>query len=1175
MTRSLFLLLLFVAMGSLAKGQCNSPEFEILNASNLCRNSPIRLVNEGEESLNYYWDLCPESFTEIPETEIRTLAGFAQGYGYRLVQDDGLWYGFMVSRSLDKLFRLDFGPDPQNTPQINDLGNPGGLMDAPESIDLIKDNQKWYGFVGKGENSTGQVVKLQFGEALTNMPAATGYGTFGAGNVRIRDLSIVRQGDDIILLLLQYNNSAFNRINFGNSLENAPGASSVVSIPGASLTRSFDLAGTCDALRAHLVCENGLVMQVSFGNDITGPVSVEGSFNFASVVQPWKIRTIANADRHIAFISNNNRKFSIVDFGDLSLSSTPVEIANGNDSRLIGIEVIKYNGKTLLQGGTSGGTHISVAYQNSCGLQQDFSYEREPAPFGYPSSGTRRIGLFTLDNTGVEFVASHAVEVMDAEAPSLTIEYEGVCQNNDVVFSSPGSDAIVSWSWDFGNASTSGDPSPTTSYAAPGTYAVVLDALGTNGCVSGDLREIRIFSPPVPDFEMPASLICTNNEFIFSSTTPDQYEGFLSYHWFVDDVDVGNSRDLYYSFSSTGSKEIKLVTAIPGCSDEVAKTTTPVQPGPVVDFSYTGTCEGETFSFQNDISGSVESFSWDFSNGLTSSDPNPTTAFEDFGDYGVSLTATTAAGCENVRMKIVHVRSNPLVDFAFEAAPNGCSGSETIFENRTFNPDGRTVSEWLWNFNDPADGTAGTGMDGQHVFKEAGDYSVSLAATTVDGCSASTTIPTTIRQTPSTAFTHSSICEDQPVSFVLPGSDVSSSYWEIGTAYYLVNSPTHTFPAPGDYPLYLEVVGTNGCLATWQQTIHVPVPLTPDFSVDKSCVGEPSTFTDLTSAAEEITAQSWRFNGNETLAGSPVAYAFTQPGTATVNLEVTTQSGCSYEITRTLEVGEPPEAQFSAAPSSGAYPLEVTFTNSSSGAAESYWEFGDGTANTSTAESPVHVFAEQGTYTVTLTISSAQGCRDSFSGTVTTVAPLPDVDIDLINITANPDGSSKLIVTIHNKGNTVLKQLPIEINFDGALALRQTIQEVIPPATKYNFVLNSAVVDIRLQYICVTLGLDGDLSPEGNQKCEQFTDNLLVFPAFPNPTMGTLNVEWITEQPKPVQITLTDRLGRQIFHKEVESLSGFNYHQMDLSLVGQGVYILTIDDGGSKSTQRIVLIGTP
>ncbi len=90
-----------------------------------------------------------------------------------------------------------------------------------------------------------------------------------------------------------------------------------------------------------------------------------------------------------------------------------------------------------------------------------------------------------------------------------------------------------------------------------------------------------------------------------------------------------------------------------------------------------------------------------------------------------------------------------------------------------------------------------------------------------------------------------------------------------------------------------------------------------------------------------------------------------------------------------IEVGNagavPPSAGFSSTQSSTNY-LEYTFTNSSTNAVSYDWDFGDG--NSSTEESPTHVYATPDVYTVTLEVTSDFGLTASLSKTVDIQAPV-------------------------------------------------------------------------------------------------------------------------------------------------------------------------------------------
>ena len=93
------------------------------------------------------------------------------------------------------------------------------------------------------------------------------------------------------------------------------------------------------------------------------------------------------------------------------------------------------------------------------------------------------------------------------------------------------------------------------------------------------------------------------------------------------------------------------------------------------------------------------------------------------------------------------------------------------------------------------------------------------------------------------------------------------------------------------------------------------------------------------------------------------------------NLAVFTETGGTNEYHLTVIVKEDtaaPFADFSAAPLTGNRPLNVSFTDSSTGDISSWsWNFGDG--STSTAQNPSHTYISVGKYSVSLTVTGSGG----------------------------------------------------------------------------------------------------------------------------------------------------------------------------------------------------------
>ncbi len=82
-----------------------------------------------------------------------------------------------------------------------------------------------------------------------------------------------------------------------------------------------------------------------------------------------------------------------------------------------------------------------------------------------------------------------------------------------------------------------------------------------------------------------------------------------------------------------------------------------------------------------------------------------------------------------------------------------------------------------------------------------------------------------------------------------------------------------------------------------------------------------------------------------------------------------------------------PDASFTAVPDEGCAPLEVQFTDTSTGIPSEWaWDFGDG--GTSTVQDPLYTYNTAGTFVVTLEVTNAQG-SDTVTGTIT-VLESPD-----------------------------------------------------------------------------------------------------------------------------------------------------------------------------------------
>lgn len=140
----------------------------------------------------------------------------------------------------------------------------------------------------------------------------------------------------------------------------------------------------------------------------------------------------------------------------------------------------------------------------------------------------------------------------------------------------------------------------------------------------------------------------------------------------------------------------------------------------------------------------------------------------------------------------------------------------------------------------------------------------------------------------------------------------------------------------------------------------------------------------------QATSYLWDFGDGTQAFATDTTYLYDADGSYVVKLTATDNNGQSSTFEATLEVFDdtPPEASFSFAQDENDF-LQFTFSSSSQNASTYSWNFGDGTS--STEQNPVHRFAEEGSYTVTLSIENAFGEQDELSQSVKAYEDLPTI----------------------------------------------------------------------------------------------------------------------------------------------------------------------------------------
>jgi len=211
-------------------------------------------------------------------------------------------------------------------------------------------------------------------------------------------------------------------------------------------------------------------------------------------------------------------------------------------------------------------------------------------------------------------------------------------------------------------------------------------------------------------------------------------------------------------------------------------------------------------------------------------------------------------------------------------------------------------------------------------------------------------------------------------------------------------------------------------------------PPIASFSANPLSGSAPLTVS-FTSTSTNATSHDWDFNGDGVLdaSGVLVSYTYNDAGSYTVMLTATGPGG-DDSVTRSNYVTvspSPPSALFTANPTSGTKDLRVEFSNSSVRYNSSSWDFGDG--NTSTEDSPTHLYTTSGTYDVTLSVVGDGGSdTNTLSGYINVSdvqTPAFVFDPKYIEVSSG----SSFSIDVKVLGVTGLAAAQVIINYDSSL----------------------------------------------------------------------------------------------------------------------------------------------
>jgi PKD repeat protein len=202
--------------------------------------------------------------------------------------------------------------------------------------------------------------------------------------------------------------------------------------------------------------------------------------------------------------------------------------------------------------------------------------------------------------------------------------------------------------------------------------------------------------------------------------------------------------------------------------------------------------------------------------------------------------------------------------------------------------------------------------------------------------------------------------------------------------------PAHTYAMAGTYTVSLTVRTESGATASKRKfvTVQAGLPLTAAFGYEAN--GLTVLFTDI-STGEPVTWM-WDFGDGGASNERNPSHTFARVGSYTVRLTVQNLYGVAASTSKFVNpsLGEAPQADFLYQ----ADGLRVLFTDDSKGRPTDWsWDFGDG--SNSRFQNPEHLYAQPGTYNVTLTAMNGAGSGSKSKFVAVSLGEPPKAEFDV------------------------------------------------------------------------------------------------------------------------------------------------------------------------------------
>jgi gliding motility-associated-like protein len=728
--------------------------------------------------------------------------------------------------------------------------------------------------------------------------------------------------------------------------------------------------------------------KIAFGNftnrwefgDLTTDTNKHISTKKYSVYGTYKVLLIST--------SNNNCKDSISKF--IRINASPVtKFAIDKDRQCFRGNVFNYTNQSTIPQGT-------LTYQWSLGESKK-SNLKDILTHKYTTEDSFNVQLIATSDKFCTDTISHLAVTYAQPVAKFVVPQDSQCWQKHyfiIINNTTLKYGTLNHVWNFGDGTYDYTHTPATKRYAntSANYILKYKVTSDHGCTDSAQKKVSLLERPISIFTINDSIQCfKTNNFSFVNKTTFSDLTTITYYWDYGDGSktVGkNAKSLSYPSPKFYNVQLISSSYLNNCIDTLVRQII-VAPHakPAFSIDKDSQCfRTNYFTLTNSstVQFGSNKYQWQFGDNTSDTNTNTTKTYKSGSKYAIKLIATTNYNCKDSISKPIVLVPHPISKFSV-ADTTLCRSQNVNITNESTLLYGNFNQ--VWHFDEGADET-GFNVSNRKLITP-GFHPIRLSLKSNFGCTDTLQKRVYVEQPGTTRISivenDSQCLRGNSTHFnvtSLGGAIILNTYkWDFGDGNFsTLQNPVYTYQRDSSYKISIETSSSNNCLDTtyFNMVIH-PHPVS-DFSSTIPCFPNPVIFTNNSKIKSgNIKSHQWEFGTKSNTSNliSPV-YSFATDGSFNVKLKTTSNYGCTDSIIKSAITKPKPKALFTYTKMPSPDDINLRMNNQSSSDVTMYnWDFSNGSF--SNDENPIAVYTDSGRFYITLSVSNADGCSDTFS----------------------------------------------------------------------------------------------------------------------------------------------------------------------------------------------------